>query len=37
MTAPTNALLSGGPDLSWVGPGERFTASFEIAVAEQRA
>jgi aldose 1-epimerase len=33
MTAPTNALLS-GEDLPLLDPGESFTASFSIAVAE---
>lgn len=32
MTAPTNALVSGGPELPVVAPGESFTASFTIAV-----
>jgi aldose 1-epimerase len=33
MTAPTNALVSGGPDLPVVAPGERYEAAFELAVA----
>lgn len=33
MTAPTNALLSGG-DLRMLPPGESFTAAFAIALAE---
>jgi aldose 1-epimerase len=32
MTAPTNALLSGGPDLPLVAPGESFSATFSITV-----
>lgn len=32
MTAPTNALIEGGPDLPLVPPGDSFTASFSIAV-----
>lgn len=32
MTAPTNALLTAGPDLTFVPPGETFTASFSISV-----
>ena len=32
MTAPTNALVSGGPDLPVVEPGGRHDAAFEIAV-----
>ena len=32
MTAPTNALLSGGPELTFVPPGETFAASFSISV-----
>lgn len=34
MTAPTNALISGGPDLTLVAPGESFTASFSITVVD---
>jgi aldose 1-epimerase len=34
MTAPTNALLSGGPDLSLVEPGERFSATFSITLGD---
>ena len=33
MTAPANALLSDGPELRWVEPGEEFTASFSIEVS----
>ncbi len=33
MTAPTNALISGA-GLRWVDPGERFTASFTLAVEQ---
>jgi galactose mutarotase-like enzyme len=36
MTAPANALLSGGPELRLVAPGESFIASFSIAVADTR-
>jgi galactose mutarotase-like enzyme len=32
MTAPTNALVSGGPDLNVVAPGESYEAAFEITV-----
>jgi galactose mutarotase-like enzyme len=32
MTAPTNALVSGGPDLNLVAPGGRYEAAFEITV-----
>jgi aldose 1-epimerase len=32
MTAPTNALLAGGPELTFVPPGETFTASFSISI-----
>ncbi len=32
MTAPTNALVSGGPDLNLVAPGESYEAAFEITV-----
>jgi aldose 1-epimerase len=32
MTAPTNALAAGGPDLPVVKPGGRYDAAFEIAV-----
>ena len=34
MTAPTNALLAGGPELTLVPPGETFGASFSIQVFE---
>ena len=34
MTAPTNALLGDGPDLILLKPGERFSASFSITVAD---
>jgi aldose 1-epimerase len=34
MTAPTNALVEGGPALPVVPPGGRFSAAFRIAVAE---
>jgi aldose 1-epimerase len=32
MTAPTNALVSGGPDLPLIAPGESFSATFSITV-----
>jgi galactose mutarotase-like enzyme len=32
MTAPTNALLSGGSDLPHVEPGGSYEATFSIAV-----
>jgi galactose mutarotase-like enzyme len=32
MTAPTNALLSAGPELTFVPPGETFGATFSISV-----
>jgi aldose 1-epimerase len=34
MTAPTNALLVGGPELPKVRPAESFTAAFGISVSE---
>ncbi len=34
MTAPTNALLTGGPELTFVPPGETFGAAFSIQVFE---
>ena len=34
MTAPTNALLSGGPDLPLVEPGDRFAATFSIRLTD---
>ncbi len=34
MTAPTNALVAGGPELPLVAPGETFAASFSVAVSE---
>jgi galactose mutarotase-like enzyme len=33
MTAPTNALLAGGPDLPLVAPGAEFAAAFAIRLA----
>jgi galactose mutarotase-like enzyme len=33
MTAPANALVTGGPDLPLLAPGERYSAVFTIAVA----
>jgi aldose 1-epimerase len=35
MTAPTNALVAGGPDLPLVEPGGRYEAVFSITVADQ--
>jgi galactose mutarotase-like enzyme len=32
MTAPTNALVTGGPALPLVGPGEEYRAVFSISV-----
>ena len=32
MTAPTNALLDAGPELTFVPPGETFAATFSISV-----
>jgi len=34
MTAPTNALVTGGPDLRLVAPGGSFAASFAITVTD---
>ena len=34
MTAPTNALVTGGPDLPLVEPGRRYEATFSITVAD---
>ena len=34
MTAPTNALLTGGPDLPMVEPGGSYSASFSITVSD---
>ena len=34
MTAPTNALVAGGPDLPLVEPGGRYEAIFSITVAD---
>jgi hypothetical protein len=34
MTAPTNTLVVGGPDLPLVAPGESFEASFSITVRD---
>jgi aldose 1-epimerase len=36
MTAPTNALVEGGPDLPLVAPGEEYRATFSITVIEDR-
>ena len=32
MTAPTNALVAGGPDLPMLEPGGRYEATFSIAI-----
>jgi aldose 1-epimerase len=32
MTAPTDALLAGGPELTFVPPGETFAATFSVSV-----
>jgi aldose 1-epimerase len=37
MSAPANALIGGGPELRSVQPGETFTATFTIAVADEAA
>jgi galactose mutarotase-like enzyme len=34
MTAPTNALVTGGPDLPLLPPGDSYSASFSITVAD---
>jgi aldose 1-epimerase len=34
MTAPTNALLTGGPELTLIPPGETFIAAFAIQIFE---
>jgi galactose mutarotase-like enzyme len=34
MTAPTNALITGGPELTVIGAGEEYEAAFEIRVAQ---
>ena len=34
MTAPTNALVDGGPELSLVAPGDGYRAAFAITVTE---
>ena len=35
MTAPTHALVRGGPELPILQPGERYEAGFRITVADQ--
>jgi galactose mutarotase-like enzyme len=35
MTAPTNALVNGGPQLPLIDPGERYDATFSISVRAQ--
>ncbi len=37
MTAPTNALVTAGPDLAMIEPGDRYEAAFELRIAEQPA
>jgi galactose mutarotase-like enzyme len=32
MTAPTNALVTGGPDLPFAAPGDRYRATFRVTV-----
>jgi aldose 1-epimerase len=34
MTAPTNALVAGGPDLQLLAPGDSYRAEFSIKVSE---
>ena len=34
MTAPTNALVDGGPELPVIAPGERYRATFSVTVTE---
>jgi galactose mutarotase-like enzyme len=34
MTAPTNALVAGGPDLPLLAPGERYSAVFTLRIEE---
>ncbi|MGH2964111.1 MAG: aldose 1-epimerase [Solirubrobacterales bacterium] len=34
MTAPTNALVTGGPDLPMVAPGDAYSATFSIVVTD---
>jgi galactose mutarotase-like enzyme len=34
MTAPTNALVAGGPELPVTGPGESYAASFSVTIRE---
>jgi aldose 1-epimerase len=34
MTAPTNALVTGGPDLPIVAPGDSYSAAFSITVSD---
>jgi aldose 1-epimerase len=34
MTAPTNALVTGGSELPFIGPGESYRASFSVTVLE---
>jgi galactose mutarotase-like enzyme len=35
MTAPTNALVTGGPELTVIEPGDRYEAAFELRVAQR--
>ena len=37
MTAPTNALVDGGPELTLLAPGESYRAAFSISVRERTA
>ena len=34
MTAPTNALVAGGPDLPLLAPGDAYRATFSITVTD---
>jgi aldose 1-epimerase len=37
MTAPTNALVAGGDELTLLAPGESYRAAFSIAVSDAPA
>ena len=37
MTAPANALVRGGPELSLVAPGDSYVAAFDIGVVSSRS
>jgi aldose 1-epimerase len=34
MTAPTNALVAGGPELPLLAPGEAYAATFSVTVTD---